>query len=658
MQRSHLRVLILLAATAALTTNHGLRAAVAEEPEVFYVGPIRAGSVEEARTINVELAMIAEPDPASLLPHESFADFVKRRCRYADPDQAARLRAINPGASEGSPDRQAIVSPPCATFDQLPTVVVQQGDSVALIAMRSTGFEGQVTQAAIRRLNPNLKMLKEIAPGDHLVLPYAQPPVTVRVTTTTGRAALANWKWASALKPAGAWQLIDRPTTMEDPVDIAQCVPRTGWPFEAKPIVELIQRYQWQYPVEHRRMSTVGVVDTGLPAETTDLLRARLRDIEVSDPDNDIDNDRYLDDLFGVDLVEQRGYPYAPDPADYEYADHGVHVAAIASGIAFADLREPVAGFVRLKMMGAMQALPTAAAGSLFWRAYPQTLSNALSYVRDGVQPASQIINWSWETTSVDLTVEPLAQQGRELIIAAAGNNTQDLDDADPSIYPAEFTRRNGTYAIAVAALRPDGEIAHFSNYGPGRVNIAAPGCAIPTLDRDGNPHVVHGTSFAAPIVSLTAALVDAMGEQNVDAIRNRILVTADRVPELAGKVELGRVLNIWKALALFDTIVQARNAAPCLGRLETPLQILSSENKLHLGNYRRLDVVGLGEGGRVEVKLTYQPAKSKEDLRTGFVQNVDLEFKDGLCAKTRLADVDYLIPPHILREPRPPAQP
>ena len=87
--------------------------------------------------------------------------------------------------------------------------------------------------------------------------------------------------------------------------------------------------------------------------------------------------------------------------------------------------------------------------------------------------------------------------EGRGRVVAPAGND----GESEPE-YPAAIPgRRRG--------LGTDwtGRLAEFSSYGPW-VDLAAPAVQVASTTRDGGYRIEDGTSFAAPLVAATAALV------------------------------------------------------------------------------------------------------------------------------------------------------
>jgi hypothetical protein len=87
-------------------------------------------------------------------------------------------------------------------------------------------------------------------------------------------------------------------------------------------------------------------------------------------------------------------------------------------------------------------------------------------------------------------------------------------------------------------------------------VDIAAPGVEIPSLDEEGRRVCISGTSAAAPMVTFTAAVLQAFGLNHPAEIRRRILATAELDSALTKKVTNGRVLDILSALDVFVDLI------------------------------------------------------------------------------------------------------
>ncbi|HEX6945415.1 MAG TPA: S8 family peptidase [Casimicrobiaceae bacterium] len=111
---------------------------------------------------------------------------------------------------------------------------------------------------------------------------------------------------------------------------------------------------------------------------------------------------------------------------------------------------------------------------------------------------------------SIQEAIDDALAQGA-VVVAAAGNETLDVQD---------FTPANCSGVIAVGAHSVTGSLASYSNYGR-RIDLTAPGGDLPrtglmvslgntgtTVPEEPTYVMAQGTSFAAPMVSGTAALM------------------------------------------------------------------------------------------------------------------------------------------------------
>jgi subtilase family protein/trypsin len=167
------------------------------------------------------------------------------------------------------------------------------------------------------------------------------------------------------------------------------------------------------------------------------------------------------------------------------------------------------------------------------------------------------------------------------LFVVASGNGIGDgknnegqllkFQDEKGAFFPSAYGGRgSGKYnLIAVAALYQDDKgvwrRAKFSDYNPQIVEIGAPGCSVPVMHWDNEKtlwmiRTATGTSFAAPLVSFTAAIISSEF-RNITAakVKQRILASADLNPHLANCITDGRSLNVVKALSLRKDVIELR---------------------------------------------------------------------------------------------------
>jgi len=111
-----------------------------------------------------------------------------------------------------------------------------------------------------------------------------------------------------------------------------------------------------------------------------------------------------------------------------------------------------------------------------------------------------------------------------------------------------------GTFpnVVGVAATVPNGQSLLPDNggnmWGAQYVQIAAPGIGYGSLGRKGGYVPVGGTSFAAPLVAATAALLVEQGLDDPTLVKNRLIATATVVPSYRDKIQ-GGLLNVQRAV-------------------------------------------------------------------------------------------------------------
>ena len=179
----------------------------------------------------------------------------------------------------------------------------------------------------------------------------------------------------------------------------------------------------------------------------------------------------------------------------------------------------------------------------------------------------ADVVNLSVKSTSkIPDLEEELTLSSAALFVVAAGNQGGRLGAAyGHDYYPAGYGAKNAPNLVVVAALDGEGR-AKFSNYGVDQVDIAAAGCWVPVLSydterREWKTEHLSGTSFAAPLVAFAAALVrteKGEGMRPAD-LKRRLLMAADLLPGLIEAVKDGRALNIIKAAAIYDDVVEVR---------------------------------------------------------------------------------------------------
>lgn len=249
----------------------------------------------------------------------------------------------------------------------------------------------------------------------------------------------------------------------------------------------------------------VAVIDTGAQANHSDLVG------RITDGYDAIQNINQVVDTHG----------------------HGTHVSGIIG--ALTNNKIGIAGINSQITIIPIRAVPDRG---------DETDADIIEAFEFAVKAGARVANCSFgkkkSGLAVDDTIEAAGKAGLLTVVAAGNGNAigvgQDLNK-NPS-YPASFRTNN---MIVVAASDRNNQLADFSNYGLGMVDVAAPGTFIYSTFKDNQYRPMAGTSMAAPQVAGIAALVlAAKPTLTTDELKNIILRTAVPVPAYATKLVTG----------------------------------------------------------------------------------------------------------------------
>ncbi len=313
----------------------------------------------------------------------------------------------------------------------------------------------------------------------------------------------------------------------------------------------------WQVTTGTRSV-VIASIDTGMDTWHDDL-RAAVWTNVYEIPENGIDDDGngYVDDVHGWNFVEGSndvrtsvfGEKDRPDAVDHGTIVAGLMAAQMDNGVAGVGLAPGVA-------IMPLRALDSTGGGSF------ASVVEAINYAVDN---GANVISMSFEGKEPNhqlyLALYQAYQRG-VVIVAAAGNNPtspRSLDDSPT--YPACFDSAEDNWILTVASVNKTDHLSSFSDFGS-CIDITAPGEGIfstmryspqygYTKDFDGG---WNGTSFAAPLVAATAALIKTIHPQwTPSQIINAILTHADSVDAVnsgyEGKIGVGR-LNVGAVIA------------------------------------------------------------------------------------------------------------
>ncbi|MBI2816267.1 MAG: S8 family serine peptidase [Acidobacteria bacterium] len=168
-------------------------------------------------------------------------------------------------------------------------------------------------------------------------------------------------------------------------------------------------------------------------------------------------------------------------------------------------------------------------------------LSDVVRAVIFAIGNGAKILNmsFSFPSSSAALqTVLNLANSTGIIAVASGGNNGQNV-----AVYPAAYST-----VMGVASTTNSDALSLFSNYGTG-VHVGAPGEGIVTFYPFGTYAAGWGTSYSAPLVSGTAALLlsiqNASGTQAAAAIAHAQAISASVGN---GRLDVYQAVLAWRA--------------------------------------------------------------------------------------------------------------
>ncbi len=197
------------------------------------------------------------------------------------------------------------------------------------------------------------------------------------------------------------------------------------------------------------------------------------------------------------------------------------------------------------------------------------TNNDSASGIHFAVDHGAKVINLSFDYGEIpsDFAGDQLYQAIQYadtkgvVVVVAAGNggssgnpSNPGQDDASTTLGPASYGLPN---MITVAMINADGTLNSGSNFGATTVQVGAPGNNIYTTGLRSQGWVftwAGGTSFAAPFVTGTAALIEAQAQAKgltltAEDVVKRIAQNTKPLASLAGKTTTGGMVDAYFAL-------------------------------------------------------------------------------------------------------------
>lgn len=283
--------------------------------------------------------------------------------------------------------------------------------------------------------------------------------------------------------------------------------------------------------------AVIVIIDGGMDLNHEDL-KANLwtNPDEIANNGIDDDGNGYIDDIHGWDFSNDDN-----DPQDVN--GHGTHVAGIIGARGNNGLG--ISGICWNTKLMPLKFTNDQGYGST------SDAIRAIDYAIDMKLRGENIlvINNSWGGGDNSQFLKEAIERANKagiLFVAAAGNDGLDIDRYP--FYPASFDLEN---VISVGAIDCQASLASFSNYGINSVDITAPGDAILSTLPGDNYGPLTGTSMAAPHVTGSIGLIQALGtDYSHLEIKEAVINSAYPIADLNGKILSGANLNLANVLS------------------------------------------------------------------------------------------------------------
>ena len=246
----------------------------------------------------------------------------------------------------------------------------------------------------------------------------------------------------------------------------------------------------------------------------------------------------YTGDTHGINATFPQTEPGNGDPNDDFF--HGTMVAGIIGAVTNNSMG--IAGVAWNVQLMALKFISSDGFGSG---------SGEIACIDYAISHRAAIINGSFggdQPSQAEYYALQQAQAAGIIVVVAAGNDSTNADAG--YVYPAGYLLDN---IVTVAATTDTDTLSSYSNFGPGTVDLAAPGDDIVSTFNasDSSYASAGGTSFAAPHVAGALALLKThFPSDTYRQLINRLLRNVHPLQALSGRVQSGGRLDLGSALA------------------------------------------------------------------------------------------------------------
>lgn len=187
-----------------------------------------------------------------------------------------------------------------------------------------------------------------------------------------------------------------------------------------------------------------------------------------------------------------------------------------------------------------------------------ENLKKTIQAIYQAINSKVKIINYSGggpEFSIAEYEALKKAEEAHILVIAAAGNEHQNMDQIEHFFYPAAYSiaqknRKALSNILSVTAIDLGLKVLPSSNWGKNTIHVAAPGNHIYSAIPGGRYGYMTGTSQATAFVSGLASLILSQNPSlSPQEVKERIMLSVTKTPELMEKTISGGYINGEKAL-------------------------------------------------------------------------------------------------------------